>query len=161
MLITALSCSSFAAGTQASLIQDMENKELTFNDLPMVVAGLRDEVAGMKVLLSDLQKGQTQQRMQRTRRTMNAEESADYLRMPLNTLYQKLQKGEVPGSKPGKRWVLYSDELDKYLEVNRRNGVPMTAEEQNEVILASHRRKPARSDWRKEHECQTPKTEPV
>ena len=139
----------------------MEKKELTFNDLPMVVAGLRDEVAGMKVLLSDLQKGQTQQRVQRMRRTMNVEEAADYLRIPLNTLYQKLQKGEVPGSKPGKRWVLYSDELDKYLEVNRRNSVPMTAEELNEVILASHRRKPARSDWRKEHECQTPKTEQV
>jgi excisionase family DNA binding protein len=161
MLITALSCSSFAAGTQASLIQNMEKKELTFNDLPMVVAGLRDEVAGMKVLLSDLQKGQTQQSVQRTRRTMNVEEAADYLRMPLNTLYQKLQKGEVPGSKPGKRWVLYSDELDKYLEVNRRNSVPMTAEEQNEAILASHRRKPVKSDWRKEHECKTPKTEQV
>ena len=139
----------------------MEKKELTFNDLPMVVAGLRDEVAGMKVLLSDLQKGQTQQRVQRTRRTMNVEEAADHLRMPLNTLYQKLQKGEVPGSKPGKRWVLYSDELDKYLEVNRRNSVPMTAEEQNEAILASHRRKPVKSDWRKEHDCQPPQTEPV
>ncbi len=160
-MITVLSCSSFAAGTQASLIQNMEKKELTFNDLPMVVAGLRDEVAGMKVLLSDLQKGQIQQRMQRTRRTMNVEEAADYLRMPLNTLYQKLQKGEVPGSKPGKRWVLYSDELDKYLEVNRRNSVPMTAEEQNEAILASHRRKPVKSDWRKKHECKTPKTEQV
>lgn len=161
MLITALSCSSFAAGTQTSLIQDMENKELTFNDLPMVVAGLRDEVASMKVLLSDLQKGQTQQRVQRTRRTMNVEEAADYLRMPLNTLYQKLQRGEVPASKPGKRWVLYSDELDKYLEVNRRNSVPMTAEELNEVILSSHRRKPVKSDWRKEHVCQPPKTEQV
>ncbi len=147
MLITVLSCSSFAAGTQASLIQNMETKELTFNDLPMVVAGLQDEVAGMKVLLSDLQKGQTQQRMQRTRRTMNVEEAADYLRMPLNTLYQKLQKGEVPGSKPGKRWVLYSDELDKYLEVNRRNSVPLTADEENEAILNSHRRKPNKPAW--------------
>ncbi|MCR5643083.1 MAG: helix-turn-helix domain-containing protein [Prevotella sp.] len=125
----------------------METKELTFNDLPMVVAGLQDEVAGMKVLLSDLQKGQTQQRMQRTRRTMNVEEAADYLRMPLNTLYQKLQKGEVPGSKPGKRWVLYSDELDKYLEVNRRNSVPLTADEENEAILNSHRRKPNKPAW--------------
>ena len=125
----------------------MERDNLTFNDLPMVVAGLRDEVAGMKVLLSDLQKGQTQQSMQRMRRTMNAEEAADYLRMPLNTLDQKLQKGEVPGSKPGKRWVLYSDELDKFLEVNRRNSVPMTAEEENEAILATHRRKPGKPAW--------------
>ncbi len=125
----------------------MVKETLTFNDLPQVVAELRDEVIGMKVLLSDLQKGQTQQKIQRVRRTMNVEEAADYLRMPLNTLYMKLQKGEVPGSKPGKRWVLYNDELDKYLEVKRKNAVPMTTEEENEAILASHRRKPNKRDW--------------
>ena len=85
----------------------MKNVELTFNDLPQVVAELRDEVIGMKVLLSDLQKGQTQQKIQRVRRTMNVEEAADYLRMPLNTLYMKLQKGEVPGSKPGNARMPY------------------------------------------------------
>ena len=110
----------------------MKNVELTFNDLPQVVAELRDEVIGMKVLLSDLQKGQTQQKIQRVRRTMNVEEAADYLRMPLNTLYMKLQKGEVPGSKPGKRWVLFNDELDKWLEVKRKNAVPLTTEEEND-----------------------------
>ena len=111
----------------------MKNVELTFNDLPQVVAELRDEVIGMKVLLSDLQKGQTQQKIQRVRRTMNVEEAADYLRMPLNTLYMKLQKGEVPGSKPGKRWVLFNDELDKWLEVKRKNAVPLTTEEENNM----------------------------
>ena len=125
----------------------MKNVELTFNDLPQVVAELRDEVIGMKVLLSDLQKGQTQQKIQRVRRTMNVEEAADYLRMPLNTLYMKLQKGEVPGSKPGKRWVLFNDELDKWLEVKRKNAVPLTTEEENDAILSSHRRKPNKRDW--------------
>ena len=125
----------------------MANKTLTFNDLPQVVSELRDEVVGMKVALLDLQKGQTKQRMERVRRTMNVEEAADYLRMPLNTLYMKLQKGEVPGSKPGRRWVLYSDELDKYLEVKRKNAVPMTTEEENDAILASHRRKPNKREW--------------
>jgi DNA binding domain, excisionase family len=125
----------------------MVKETLTFDDLPQVVAELRDEVVGMKVLLSDLQKGQTQQKIQHVRRTMNVEEAADYLRMPLNTLYMKLQKGEVPGLKPGKRWVLYSDELDKYLEVKRKNAVPMTTEEENDAILASHRRKPNKRDW--------------
>ena len=84
----------------------MVNSEITFNDLPKVIAELRDEVIGMKVALLDLQKGQTQHKMEKLRRTMNVEEAADYLRMPLNTLYMKLQKGEVPGMKPGKRWVL-------------------------------------------------------
>ena len=125
----------------------MNKVDLTFNDLPQVVAELRDEVIGMKVLLSDLQKGQTQQKMQRMRRTMNVDEASDYLRMPLNTLYMKLQKGEVPATKPGKRWVLYQDELDKWLEANRRNAVPLTADEENDAILASHRRKPNKRDW--------------
>ena len=125
----------------------MANKTLTFNDLPQVVAELRDEVVGMKVALQDLQKGQNKQNMERMRRTMNVEEAADYLRMPVNTLYMKLQKGEVPGSKPGKRWVLFNDELDKWLEVKRRNAVPMTTEEENDAILASHRRKPNKREW--------------
>ena len=125
----------------------MTKTELTFNDLPQVVAELRDEVVGMKALMLDLQKQQTHQVMKRERRTMNVEEAADYLRMPLNTLYMKLQKGEVPGSKPGKRWVLFADELDKWLEVKRKNAVPVTVEEENEAILASHRRKPIKANW--------------
>ena len=125
----------------------MNKNDLTFNDLPMVVAELRDEVVGMKVALLDLQKGQTKQNMERVRPTMNVDEAADYLRMPVNTLYMKLQKGEVPGSKPGKRWVLFNDELDNWLEVKRKNAVPMTTEEENDAILASHRRKPNKREW--------------
>ena len=126
----------------------MRNVELTFNDLPQVVAELRDEVSGMKVALLDLQKGQIkQQKTERIRRTMNVEEAAVYLRMPLNTLYMKLQKGEVPGTKPGKRWLLFNDELDKWLEVKRKNAVPLTSEEENEAILSSHRHKPKKREW--------------
>ena len=125
----------------------MVNSEITFNDLPKVIAELRDEVIGMKVALLDLQKGQTQHKMEKLRRTMNVEEAADYLRMPLNTLYMKLRKGEVPGMKPGKRWVLFSDELDKWLEANRKNAVPLTVDEENEAILSSHKRKPNKSSW--------------
>lgn len=124
----------------------MRNVELTFNDLPQVVAELRDEVSGMKVALLDLQKGKIKQKEQ-IRRTMNVEEAADYLRMPVNTLYMKLQKGEVPGTKPGKRWVLFSDELDKWLEVKRKNAMPLNSDEENAAILASHRRKPNKWEW--------------
>jgi hypothetical protein len=49
--------------------------------------------------------------------------------------------------KPGKRWVLFSDELDKWLEANRKNAVPLTVDEENEAILSSHRRKPNKSSW--------------
>ena len=42
----------------------MTNKELTFNDLPQVVAELRDEVSCMKALLLNLQNRPIQQREQ-------------------------------------------------------------------------------------------------
>lgn len=120
----------------------MNTEIISFNDLPQAVALLLREVKSMKVQLSDLQKEQTQQRNVNRRRTMSTTEAAEYLHMPLNTFYAKLENGDIPASKPGKRWVLYQDEIDKWLEVNRKNPVPLTDEEQNAAILASNHRKP-------------------
>ena len=125
----------------------MEYSNLTFNDLPRVVADLRDEVVGMKKMLSRLQ-DENVQRKENTHRPMSVDEAADYLKMPLRTLYMKLADGTIPATKPGKRYVLYQDELDKWLECNRRNPVPLTDEEQNAAVLASNRRKPNKTDWR-------------
>ena len=104
------------------------NKELTFNDLPMVVAQLRDEVVGMKQMITNLQ-------------------ASAYLKMPMATLYMKLGNGSIPATKPGKRYCLYQDELDKWLETNRKNPVPLTAEEENAAILAGNKRKPKPLNW--------------
>ena len=90
----------------------MKNEDLTFNDLPQVVAQLRDEVMGMKVLLQNLQNRPTQQRENR-HRPVTPERVAEYTNIPLATIYQKLANGEIPGTKPGKRWVIYLDEIDK------------------------------------------------
>ena len=118
----------------------MENKELTFNDLPQVVAQLRDEVMGMRTLL-------IRQQEENRHKPMTVEEAAEYTRIPLGTLYMKLGDGTIPATKPGKRYVLYQDELDKWLEANRKNAVPLTADEENEAILSSHKRKPNKSSW--------------
>ena len=122
----------------------MNNDTLTFNDLPQVVAQLRDEVMGMKVLLQSLQKRPTQQRENR-HRPITPEQVAEYTNIPLATIYQKLANGDIPGTKPGKRWVIYLDEIDKWLEVNRKNPIPLTDDEQNAAIRASHKRKPKNS----------------
>ena len=37
--------------------------------------------------------------------------------------------------------------IDKWLEANRKNPIPLTDEEQNAAILASHKRKPNKSSW--------------
>ena len=123
----------------------MTKESITFDSLPQAVAELQREVSSMKaLLLQSLHNGQNQQKKENTHRLMSVEEAAEYLRMPKNTLYMKLQSGEVPASKLGKCWKIYQDELDKWLEVNRRNPVPLTFEEQNAAILASNRRKPNR-----------------
>ena len=98
----------------------MTNNQITFNDLPHVVAELRDEVSGMKALLLNLQNRPTQQRENR-HRPVTPEQVAEYTNIPLATIYQKLANREIPGSKPGKRWVIY--------------------------LLASHKRKPKKADW--------------
>ena len=126
----------------------MEKEELTFNDLPRVVAQLRDEVMGMRAMLVRQQEESRKHQERKSRhRPMTVEEAAEYTRIPLGTLYMKLGDGTIPATKPGKRWVLYQDELDKWLEANRRNAVPLTADEENEAILASHKRKPDKHDW--------------
>ena len=107
-------------------------KELTFNDLPMVVAQLREEVVGMKQMIII---------------PMSVEEASAYLKMPMATLYMKLGNGSIPATKPGKRYCLYQDELDKWLETNRKNPVPLTAEEENAAILAGNKRKPKPLNW--------------
>ena len=124
----------------------MSNEPLTFNDLPQVVAELRDEMSGMKALLLNLQNRPTQQRENR-HRPVTPEQVAEYTNIPLATIYQKLANREIPGSKPGKRWVIYLDEIDKWLEANRKNPIPLTDEEQNAAIFASHKRKPNKSSW--------------
>ncbi|MCR5315441.1 MAG: helix-turn-helix domain-containing protein [Bacteroidaceae bacterium] len=127
----------------------MEQKELTFNDLPQVVAQLRDEVMGMRTLLIKQQEENRKHQVRENHhKPMTVEEAAEYTRIPIGTLYMKLGNGTIPATKPGKRYVIYQDELDKWLEANRKNVVPLTADEENEAILSSHRRKPNKSDWR-------------
>lgn len=129
----------------------MEQNVLTFNDLPQVVTKLLDEVMGMRTLLIKQQEENHKHQVRENRhKPMTVEEAAEYTRIPLGTLYMKLGDGTIPATKPGKRYVLYQDELDKWLEANRKNPIPLTDEEQNSAILASHKRKPDEHDWQLE-----------
>lgn len=119
-------------------------EELSFNDLPKAVTRILDEVCGIRQMITDL-RSDRQPKIADRHVPMTVDEAAEYLTVPKATLYDKLAKGEIPATKPGKRYVLYKDELDKWLECNRRTAVPMTPEEENEAIAAGHRRKPKRS----------------
>ena len=86
----------------------MTQEVLTFNDLPQVVAQLRDEVMGLKALLTKQQEENRKHQVRENRhKPMTVEEAAKYTRIPLETLYMKLGGGTIPATKPGKRYVLY------------------------------------------------------
>ena len=128
----------------------MEKEILTFNDLPQVVAQLRDEVMGMRAMLTRQQVESSKPVKENRHKPMTVDEAIEYTHIPRGTMYMKLEDGTIPATKPGRRWILYQDELDKWLETKRRNTVPMTADEENAAILASHKRKPDKHDWQEE-----------
>jgi len=78
---------------------------------------------------------------------MSVDEAAEYLGIPKGTLYMKLSDGSIPATKPGKRYCLYRDELDRWLESSRKNPVPLSDEELGESMSSSHRRKPSQRNW--------------
>ena len=124
----------------------MTQDSLTFNDLPQVVAQLRDEVMGMRAMLSRQQELSNKPTKENRHKPMTVEEAIEYTHIPKGTMYMKLEDGTIPATKPSRRWLLYQDELDRWLEANRRNAVPLTADEENEAILSSHKLKPNKSD---------------
>ena len=77
----------------------MTNKELTFNDLPQVVAELRDEVSCMKALLLNLQNRPIQQRENR-HRPVTPEQVAEYKHSACDHLSETRKQGN-PRNKTG------------------------------------------------------------
>ena len=118
----------------------MEKTVITFNDLPEIVAQLRDEVMSLRSLLTE-QRSVNNARAVDTHVPMSVEEAAEYLGIPKGTLYMKLSEGSIPATKPGKRYCLYRDELDKWLETGRKSQVPLSFEEEHERMLAATRHK--------------------
>ncbi len=124
----------------------MKTDQLTFNDLPAVVGELCDRIANMENLLTEKLSKQHEAK-ENTHVPMTVQEACAYLKMPLSTFYYKVKKDDIPVIKQGKHLYIYRDELDKGLESSRKNPAPQTFEEENEAMLASHRRKPNLKNW--------------
>ena len=87
----------------------MEKTVITFNDLPEVVAQLRDEVMSLRNLLTE-QRSVNNAKAVDTHVPMSVDEAAEYLGIPKGTLYMRLSDGTIPATKPGKRYCLYRDD---------------------------------------------------
>lgn len=125
---------------------NMGKDQLTFNDLPTVVGELCDRIASMENLLTEKLSKQYETK-ENTHVPMTVQEACNYLKMPLSTFYYKVKKDDIPVIKQGKHLYIYRDELDRWLESSRKNPAPQSFEEENESLLASHRRKPNPKNW--------------
>ena len=124
----------------------MQTKEFTFNDLPTVVGELRERIANLGTTLKESIEKRNEVK-ENTHVLMNVQEACEYLKMPLSTFYFKVKNDGLPAIKQGKHLLIYRDELDKWLELSRKNPVPLTAEEENEKISTSFRRKAKPLNW--------------
>ena len=98
----------------------MAKDQLTFNDLPTVVGELCDRIASMENLLSENISRQSAPQ-ENMHVPMTVQEACEYLRI--------------------------RDELDKWLESSRKTPPVQSFEEENEALIASHRRKPNLQNW--------------
>ena len=124
----------------------MKTDQLTFNDLPAVVGELCDRIASMENLLTEKLSKQHEAK-ENTHVPMTVQEACAYLKMPLSTFYYKIKKDDIPVIKQGKHLYIYRDELDKWLESSRKTSPAQSFEEENEALIASHRRKPDPKNW--------------
>lgn len=124
----------------------MSKNQFTFNDLPEVLGELCDRIASMESLLTEKLSKQNEIK-ENTHVPMTVQEACAYLKMPLSTFYYKVKKDDIPVIKQGKHLYIYRDELDKWLESSRKIAVPQSFEEENDALLASHRRKPNSKNW--------------
>jgi len=124
----------------------MVTKEFTFNDLPTVVGELCEKIASLETTIKENIKNRNEVK-ENTHVLMSVQEACEYLKMSLSTFYYKVKNDGLPAIKQGKHLLIYRDELDKWLELSRKNPVPLTAEEENEKLSASFRRKAKPLKW--------------
>jgi excisionase family DNA binding protein len=55
---------------------------------------------------------------------LTAEEVAEYLRLPLSTVYKLVQDKRLPGFKVGKHWRFRKDSFEKWIKEQEVNNDP-------------------------------------
>jgi len=64
-------------------------------------------------------------------RTLTIKELAKYLNVTERTIYNLLERGELPGFKVGANWRFRKEDINKWIEENKKMNVP-TKKQQTE-----------------------------
>ena len=124
----------------------MKQNEFNLYELPNILSNLGERLASIESKVDEI-KSDLNVTKKSTHVPMSVQEACEYLKMPLSTFYFKVKNDGLPAIKQGKHLLVYQDELDKWLELSRKNPIPLTTEEENEKIGASFRRKAKPLKW--------------
>lgn len=118
--------------------------DISFNDLPKVMSQVLDKVEGLEKAVNGLKNELGSKGNQVDGHIpMTIDEACEFLRMKKSTMYYNLEHGNIPGTRRGKNYILFKDELIHWLEGGRTNSdAMMNAEELNASIMNSQKRKP-------------------
>lgn len=125
----------------------MDVKEVTFNDMPQIIGKIFQKIERVEQILNNIQEEIEEKKdssLSAEHIPMTLDESCEFLRMKKSTMYYHLGKGNIPGTKKGKNYILYKDELLKWTELGRIDVAMRTAEQINEDYLKTIKRKPNR-----------------
>lgn len=70
-------------------------------------------------------------------RTLDLNEAAAFLHLHPHTLEAKARAGEIPGAKPGKRWVFIDDDLANWLRAQYRTESQADAAPSNPAMMVT------------------------
>jgi excisionase family DNA binding protein len=123
----------------------MHNDEITFNDIPQLLAEVVRKLEGMGQDIRELsgsmkRMGQADQ-ADDPHKPMTVDEACEFLRMRKPTLYQNIRSAGLPATRCGKHYILFRDELLGWMEARRTNGVPYAVHQLEESVIPRTGRK--------------------
>ena len=119
-------------------------EQITFNDLPMMVSQVLSKMERLDRVIETIREridGNSTSSAEHI--PMTIDEACDFLKMKKSTMYYHVERGNITVTKRGKNFIFFKDELVHWLEGGRKNQESsMNTDEENDMRLASFRRKP-------------------
>ena len=119
-------------------------EQITFNDLPMMVSQVLSKMERLERVIETIREridGKSTSSAEHI--PMTIDEACDFLKMKKSTMYYHVERGNITVTKRGKNFIFFKDELVHWLEGGRKNQESsMNPDEENDMRLASFRRKP-------------------
>lgn len=120
------------------------HEQITFNDLPMMVSQVLSKVERLERVIETIRERiDSNSTSSAEHIPMTIDEACDFLKMKKSTMYYHVERGNITVTKRGKNFIFFKDELVHWLEGGRKNQESsMNTDEENDMRLASFRRKP-------------------